>query len=47
MGLIDSPHVGGVGQKRRLQPTFCMRMKLWRRSDILTWIPFFWILTLS
>ena len=30
MGLIDSPYVGSVRQKRRLQPTFCMRVQLWR-----------------
>jgi len=47
MGLIDIPYVGGVGQKKKLQPTFYTRVKLWRHSDVRMWIPFFWILTVS
>jgi hypothetical protein len=40
MGLTV-PCVGNVQQRRRPQLMFCVSVKSWRHSDILTWVPCF------
>jgi hypothetical protein len=42
MGLSSSPDVGGVEQRERPQPTFCVSTKLWFHSDIRICVCFFW-----
>jgi hypothetical protein len=34
IGLNNNPHVGGVVQRKKLQSTFCVSVKLWFQRDM-------------
>ena len=42
MGLIDSPCVGGVEQRRKSELPFCMSVKPWWHSNMPIWVSFSW-----
>ena len=35
-------YVGGVEQRKKRQPTFCVSAKLWFHSDMYIYVPFSW-----
>jgi hypothetical protein len=42
MGLTNSLFVGGMEQRKKPQPMFCVTAKLWLHSYTHVWAPFFW-----
>ena len=42
VGLSSRPHLGGVEQRMKHQPTLSVSVMLWLHPDIYIWAPFPW-----